>query len=141
MVLEVVKELLDEDRLILRIGDIHAFRRGFQEFVGYRLGALYRLDDVCADPLLDFDGDRGLAVDPGDRLGILERRAHGGEIPHPHDCVGHRHHGEVGHVLRGLDQGGDLDRVLAFLALQRAGRDKAVGGANSLYELVEPQPV
>ena len=141
MVLQVVEQRVDENRLVLRVGHFHAFRHGLHEGVGNGLGAVDRLDDVGADALLDLDGDRRLAVEPGDRLGILEGRAHRGEILHAHDGIRPRDHRQVGDVLRRLDQRRDFDRIFALGAFDRAGRDQAVRRAHAQDQLVEPQSV
>ena len=85
-----------------------------------------RLDEIGAGALLDLDGDRRLAVEPGDRLGVLEGRADGGEVLRAHHRVRAGDDRQVGDVLDGLDQRGHLDRVAALRALEGAGRDQAV---------------
>ena len=47
-------------------------------------------DQVGAGALGDLDGDRRLAVDPGDGLGVLEGRADRGEVAGAHHGVRRR---------------------------------------------------
>ena len=144
VVLQVGQQLVDEDRLVLRVGHLQVGQRLLalrHELLGDRLGALDRLDHICADALLDGDGDGRPAVDAGDRLGVLEGGPHGGEVANPDDGVRLGDDRQIGDVLGRLDQRGHLDRVFALGAFDGAGSDKAVRRADALDQLIELQAI
>ena len=141
MVLQVAQELADHVRLVLAVGDVDGNGQRLLERAGDDFHLVHRVDQVGAGALLDLDGDGGAAVETGDRLGFLEGGADGGEVLRAHDGIGAGDDRQVGDVLDGLDQRGDLDRVAALGALKRAGGDEAVAGIDALDHLVELEPV
>ena len=100
-----------------------------------------RLDDIGADALLHLDGDGRLAVEPGDRLGILEGRADRGEVAARTTAFGPATTGRLATSSGVSISDGTLIAYLPSVALDGAGGDQAVGGADALDQLIEPQPV
>src|SRR5690606_24097466 len=141
MVLQVTEQLLDKNRLVLRVGDFHPFGRRLDELVGDRLHAFDRVDEIGADALLHLDGDGRLAVQPGDGFSIGKGGTDSRDVLGPDDGVGRGNDGQVGDIFRRLYQRRHLDGVFAFRAFYIAGGYQAVRSAHSLDELVDPDAI
>ena len=75
------------------------------------------VEDVGAVALDDADADRGLAIEAGVALRILERAAHFGDVPEVDDALAVHLHWQSQHVFRGFDDARHLDGEAALLRL------------------------
>ena len=141
-VLQVGEQLADVGRLVLAEADHRALghhRAAASVATAFTASTVsIRLAPVRLETSMAM---AGWPFTPGDGLGVLEGRPHRGEVAGPHHRVRAGDDRQVGDVLGGLDQRRDLDGVAALGALERAGGDQAVVGADPGDQLVELQPV
>ena len=141
VVLQIAEQGSDDVRLVLAEGDHGTFRQALLEVRREHLHGVNRVDEIGANALLDLDGDGGLAIEPGDGLGVLETLPDRGEIARANDRFRSGDDRQIGDVLDRFDQRGYAHREATFRALQRAGCNKAVAGIHALDHLIELQPI
>ena len=140
-VLKVAQKLADGGGLVLAEGDLGPGGQRLLKRLRHLLHRIDRIDKVGAGALRYLDGDGGLSVKPGDRLGVLGGVADRGDIARPHGGVAARQHRQVGHILDRLDQRGDLDGIAPLGPFQRTRGDQLVIGRHALNHSVEADTV
>ncbi len=140
-VLQLVQHDADVFGLVLREGDVDRRRPGLLQLLDDGAGRIHRLDEVRAGPLRHLDGDRRLAVDAADGGRVLEGRADLGDVAERDGGRARDGDREFQDVFGILDQRRHLHREAAGLALQRAGGDQAVAGAERGDQLFQRNAV
>ncbi len=97
----------------------------FDKFAGRFDG----LDDVLAGAFGYFQSDRGLTIDAGIGLAVLEGAPDRGDVAKSDDGVGADLYGHLQDVLDRLEQPGDLNGKAAAAGVESASGDEQVGAA------------
>ena len=126
VVLKIREHVPDLHGLVLDEGDLH--RLGPLRGLRLREPAhvLDGVDDVLAEPLLDLQRDRRLAVEARVGPGVLEGPSHRGDVPDRDHGVPLDHDGQGQDVVQRLEKAGHLDGKLAVPGVERAGGDQPV---------------
>ena len=125
-VLKGGQHLLHVLRFIAGGDDIDACRPAGSFRLDERFDGVYRVDDIGAAALHDLYGERSLAVQPGDRFGILVCTANFCHVAEMDDAIADRLDRHLEHILGRFKNAGHLDRETAFTGMQRTGRNQPV---------------